>query len=63
MTEEELKRLIAEAQARYDALSPEQKAIHDRDQRRSFVRGMLPDEVPPEEVRRRVEAMLGKDGT
>lgn len=43
MTEAELKRLVARAQARYDALSPREKAEHDHEQRRSYVRGMCPD--------------------
>jgi len=43
MTETELKQLVAYAQARYAALTPEQKAYHDHEQRRSFVRGMCPD--------------------
>jgi hypothetical protein len=34
--------MIAAAKARYDALTPEQKAQHDHEQRRSFVRGMCP---------------------
>ena len=38
----ELNDLIAEARARYDGLSPEDKADHDYEQRRSFVRGMCP---------------------
>lgn len=40
MTEQELKDLVAKAQARYDAMSPEEKRAHDEAQRRSFVRGM-----------------------
>lgn len=43
MTDQDLKELIAQAQARYDALSPEEKARHNYEQRRSFVRGMCPD--------------------
>lgn len=34
--------LIAEARARYDAMTPAEKATHDYEQRRSFVRGMCP---------------------
>lgn len=41
MTEIEL--LIARAKARYDALTSEEKANYDYEQRRSFVRGMCPD--------------------
>lgn len=44
MTEAELKQLVIAAQARYDALSPSQKLRHDYMQRRSFVRGMCPEE-------------------
>lgn len=42
MTEAELKRMVAAAQARYDALTPDQKAAHDKAQRDSFVRAMQP---------------------
>lgn len=38
----ELKKLADEAQARFEALSPAQQAIHRYEQRRSFVRGMCP---------------------
>lgn len=38
----ELQELIRQAQARYDALSPEGKAEHDRLQRESFVRSFMP---------------------
>ena len=34
--------LIREARARYNAMSPEQRAAHDYEQRRSFVRAMCP---------------------
>lgn len=37
-----LANLIKQARAVYDALTPEQKAAHDYEQRRSFVRGMCP---------------------
>lgn len=40
MTEAELKVLVDAAQRRYDALSPEQKADHDKAQRDSFVRSI-----------------------
>lgn len=46
MTEDELKNLIRKAQERYDALTPEEKAEHDRKQRESFVRGMMPTGDP-----------------
>lgn len=42
MTEAELKSLVAQAKAVYEAMTPEQKANHDYAQRRSFVRGMCP---------------------
>lgn len=42
MTEEKLKEMVAEAVARYNALSPAEKVAHDYAQRRSFVRGMCP---------------------
>jgi hypothetical protein len=42
MTEPEFKALVAKAQAVYDAMTPDQKAFHDQEQRRSFVRGMCP---------------------
>lgn len=39
----DLPALIKQACAAYDALTPEQKANHDYEQRRSFARGMCPD--------------------
>ena len=42
MNETEFKELVAKAVAAYDALTPEQKADHDYEQRRSFTRGMCP---------------------
>lgn len=44
MTDAELRALVDAAQARYDALSPSQRLRHDYMQRRSFVRGMCPEE-------------------
>ncbi len=44
MTDAELKELMAKAQAVYNGMTPEQKAEHDYAQRRSFVRGMCPDD-------------------
>lgn len=41
MTEDELKKLAAEANARYEALSPEQKTAHDQAQKESWVRGEM----------------------
>lgn len=40
MTEEELKELVKKAQAKYDAMTPEQKKEHDEAQRQSWVKGM-----------------------
>ncbi len=42
----ELGRLIREAQARYNALSPEDKAAHDQAQKESLVRAMMPTSDP-----------------
>lgn len=39
---EKLTKLIADAKARYEALDPHEKAEHDYEQKRSFVRGMCP---------------------
>ena len=44
MTEAELRELVNAAQARYDALMPTDRLRHDYMQRRSFVRGMCPEE-------------------
>jgi hypothetical protein len=41
MTEDELKKLVAEAQARFDAMTPEQQAEHREAQRQSWVRGEM----------------------
>jgi len=38
-----IQELIQAALARYNAMSPDEKASHDYEQRRSFVRGMCPD--------------------
>ena len=42
--EPELKLQIAEAFMRYDRMTPAQRARHDHEQRRSFVRGMCPSD-------------------
>jgi hypothetical protein len=34
---------LAKSIAAYKALTPEQRASHDAEQRRSFIRGMCPD--------------------
>jgi hypothetical protein len=44
MTEDELKAMVAAAQAAYDKLSQSEKLRHNYMQRRSFVRGMCPEE-------------------
>jgi len=49
LNEAELKELVAKASAAYYALTPEQKAHHDYEQRRSFVRGMCPWHRPYKE--------------
>lgn len=36
-----LVQLVARADAAYDAMTPEQKAAHDKAQRESWVRGMM----------------------
>jgi hypothetical protein len=66
MTRDELMELASKANERYMAMTPEQRAIHDRDQRRSWVRGNIGIECPESEapaIARRVERLLGKDGT
>jgi hypothetical protein len=42
MTRADLADLVKAAQARYDAMTPAEKAHHDHEQRRSYVRGMCP---------------------
>lgn len=44
MREAELMALIAKANERYQALSPQEKEEHDYEQRRSFVRGSCPSD-------------------
>jgi len=38
----ELKEMIARAVMKYDRMTPAERAKHDYEQRRSFVRGMCP---------------------
>ena len=57
-TSDKLLKLIAEAKARYEALSPEEKATHDYAQRRSFVRGMCPDDQGFDEYCKAVDKIL-----
>lgn len=57
--DEELKDLLAKAQARYEAMTPDQKAEMWREQRRSYVRGeLMMDDLglTYEEADRRVRA-------
>ena len=42
----ELGRLMREASARYEAMTPEQKAAHDQAQKESWVRAMKPTGDP-----------------
>jgi hypothetical protein len=42
MTRADLTELVKQAKDRYDAMTPADKANHDYEQRRSFVRGMCP---------------------
>ncbi len=58
MTEVELKKLVAEAQARYEALSPLEKMKHDYEQKRSFTRGMCPDSQDYEEWKKLVDRLM-----
>jgi hypothetical protein len=41
MNEVKLKEMVAAARARYDAMSPAEKAAHDQAQRESFTRGQI----------------------
>lgn len=54
----EFRSLVAAAQARYDAMTPEQKVTHDYNQRRSFVRGMCPSKSNYEEYCKAVDRLL-----
>ena len=58
MTETELKQLIAYAQASYNLMNPREKAHHDHEQRRSFVRGMCPDSRDYNEWCKLVDRMI-----
>lgn len=58
MTEAELKALITRAEAAYQALSPQEKARHDYAQRRSFVRGICPDNKDYEDWCKSVDRLL-----
>ena len=54
----ELNHLIAMARAAYDAMTPAQKAAHDYEQRRSFVRGMCPGKRNYDDWCREVDRLL-----
>lgn len=49
--------LIAEAQARYNALSPIEKAIHDMEQKRSGCIGLSKMSTPREVIEAQIDAM------
>lgn len=42
----DLMEMVRRAKTIYDAMTPEQKALHDKAQRDSFVRGMMPTGDP-----------------
>lgn len=48
---------IAAARARYDALPPIEKAIHDMEQRRSGIIGMSKLSTPREQIEAHIDAM------
>lgn len=54
----ELDALLKEAVARHDAMTPVERAAHDHEQRRSWVRGMCPSNRDYEEWCRRVDEVL-----
>jgi hypothetical protein len=54
----ELMDKVRAAQAKYEALSEGQKALHDYEQRRSFVRGMCPDNKDIKEWSKMVDRVL-----
>jgi hypothetical protein len=61
----EFKQKVAEAVARYESLSPVDKALHDSEQRRSWVRGETgrdPGDVLADEVRRLRDLLTGWTG-
>lgn len=54
----DLMEMVREAQRKYEALSPEDKAAHDYEQRRSFVRGMCPGDKDINEWSKGVDRLL-----
>lgn len=58
LRERALKALIKEATARYDALSPAEKNLHDLKQKRSFSRGMCPSHRDYNEWRIQIDALF-----
>src|SRR5262245_20169504 len=50
--------LLQEANKRYNALSPQQKAAHDHEQRRSWMRGMCPSNRNYDEWCKEVDRLL-----
>jgi hypothetical protein len=49
--------LIAQAQSRYDAMSPVEKAIHDLEQRKSGARGLSKMSTPREQIDATLDAL------
>lgn len=65
MTKEELMVLIQSAKAKYEAMEPKEKAEHDYEQRRSFIRGMCPSKRDYKawcDMVDRVLPPIGRDG-
>lgn len=58
MTGAELKELADKARARYDAMTPIEKAQHDMAQRRSFLRGQCPSAQDYDEWCAKVETAI-----
>lgn len=54
----DLQEMVKAARDRYDALTPFEKAAHDYEQRRSFVRGMCPSDKNMEEWSKVVDLHL-----
>lgn len=62
MAETDLLDRIQRAKAQYDAMTPAMKAAHDYEQRRSFVRGMCPDDQDFTQWCKIVDKMLPPGG-
>lgn len=58
MSEEELRVLVAKANASFHALSSAQQVIHRYEQRRSFARGMCPWKRDYEDYCKEVDKLL-----